>query len=159
MKSIQFLRNVYKRNIGTMDNGSVIDDFVKLLRFLIKCLLLECGFCAMSYASSPLLIYICTGELEPIFPWYLPGTKPNSTVDYIQNLPYQSFANYSAAGIFTFFDAMFTFQMVHVTLLSNILRSKIWTINQMVTDKNPSSTMNVRINLRNLILLQKEMLS
>lgn len=128
------------------------------LRPCIKLVFFNYSACIASFLLFPALIYIFTGSLVEIVPLNVPGTRMYSSTGYALNSFYHLFVLMSALGEYIYFDASFTFQMLHVFLLSNIIKNKIQEINRLVSVRKSSPAL-IKLEFRNLFLIHNEMLT
>lgn len=148
--------NVYERNITTREHFVLFCDFTILLEKVIKTLIIECGLTIVAFLAAPGILYILGGsQLEPILPFVIPGTTLNTTSGYILNYIHQFYAiSICGLGVYTLFALYFSFLILHVILLVNTMRSNLGFINKTALDKGP--VLEIRINLRNLVLIHNE---
>lgn len=156
-QTIDFLKQIYETNLKTLENQRVLVNFTKILRTCVKLIIFNYTFCVSSFYLSPVIIYSVTGSADPIMPLFLPGTSPDSMVGFTISTIYHLFAIFCAGAVYIFFDVLFAVQVLHVILMSNILRNKICAINEMVTAKNPSHP-EIIVNFRNVLIIHNEIL-
>lgn len=110
---------------------------------------------------TPLILYIVCGiKLEPALPIYLPGTSRETIDDYCLNIVYQILFMTYAGFAYASFDLLFIFQILHITLLTKILVSKIRYVSDLVgnVQQRRHQLEEININLRNIVLLHNELL-
>lgn len=130
---------------------------MKLLRLCIKLMIICYSILATGVVLiPPISYYLDPTKLEPIIPVCLPWTSLDTTSEYILNLIYQGLCIIYGLIAYVFFDIIFLFKILHVSLLTNILRKKIGSITEMLTEKAPD--IELKINIRNIIQLHKEVL-
>lgn len=156
-QTINFLKQIYNSNLKTPENQAIFTEFSKILRFCARLIIFNYSFCVASFYLSPMIIYFVTGSAEPIMPLFLPGTSPESVTDYCINTVYHIFAIFCAGAVYIFFDVLFAVQVLHVILMTNILRNKIRAINDMVSAKN-QSRFEIIVNFRNIMIIHNEIL-
>lgn len=89
----------------------------------------------------------------------LPGTSPGNVRDFTINIVYQMIAFYVGILKYTYFDILFLFQMLHIILLTNIMRSKIGAVSDMASMKQVGSNIfKIDINMRNVVMVHMEIL-
>lgn len=98
-----------------------------------------------------ILYYFDSTKLAPIAPMCLPWTTLD---DYAINIIFQIVSVFYGFIAHTFFDTIFLFQILHVILLTAILRAKIRRMAAMM-GKGPSD-FKLKIILRNIIQLHIE---
>lgn len=87
---------------------------------------------------------------------YLPKTAPGTM--FLPNFLFQTVLSGWAATSYTFFDVLFTIQVIHVSLLANILREKIKALRRIAAIRKPNR-MEIVVNLKNIFKCHKEMLT
>lgn len=155
---MDFLDHVYSRNAKSAFNRETIENFMSKLRPCIKLVFFNYSACIASFLIFPVLIYMFTGTLVEMLPLIVPGFNLDSPGGFALNSVYHLFLLASALGVYIYFDASFTFQMLHVFLLSDIIRNKIEEINRLVSIRK-SDAMLIKIEFRNLFLIHNEMLT
>lgn len=157
-KSVQFLTQIYEENQRTLENQHLFDEFINILSICIKIMMLNFVCLMTTVVCSPLIAYIFFSDamLEPILPYYIPGTGPNSY--FALNIIHQLYGSFIGLAKYISFDILFAVQCLHIILLTKILRNKIRAINQMLTARKQNH-FEIMVNFRNIIELHKEMLA
>lgn len=153
--NIKFLSNVYEENVGSSENWPIFDRFIKILSICIKLLIGEYLVCSTLCILFPGVYYLATNLKMLIAPIFLPAMSIDSPDHFAFNIIDQVFRVYLAAFILILFDTIFTLQMLHVILLTNILRHKIRAINEISVVRVPSS-LEIMINLKNVVKFHVE---
>lgn len=163
LSSIEFLTNMYEQNGRTADNRQIFADFTKLLKLFVKFLIVDYSLCIVAYHVSPVVVHYfgAQSEWKTMLPWFLPGTSPetnsNSWLSYWLNMCYQSPAVLMGGIAYAFFDVLLAVLILHTILLTNILRTKVQTIDEKISTAE-WRPLEIYLNFRNLILLHDEML-
>lgn len=89
-------------------------------------------------------------------PMCLPWTTLDRIDEFVLNTIYHVFSLLCALIAYILFDTLFLLQIMHVILLTSILVRKIRHTNCMIRNKSPE--LEVKINIRNMVLLHNEML-
>lgn len=155
-KSISFITKVYKENVDVVENSQVFSTFVTIYITAINILIIICATVYFSHVLLPLAVYPFTDTWQPIIPIYL--TTSRSTVCVILNYCIQFIEFFFGSASYVFFDLLLAFLILHVILLTRILRKKINDIKLMALAKNPSY-FDIKMNLRNVIMLHSELLA
>lgn len=142
----------------TLENNETIDSFIKILQTCSKVIISNYSICVVSFYASPGIIYLITGSVDTIMPNFLPGTSPDTVWGCTLSTIYHIYAIFCAGSVYIFFDVLFAVQVLHVILLSKILRNKIRAIDDMVDVEHPSHY-TIMVNFRNVLVLHNEMLS
>lgn len=160
-KSIIFLADVYEANLKTNEHRCIFDRFIKHTKRFVKWVWF-CGvFIFASYVISPALLYLFDNtHLEPMIPWVLPGTSSSSDdmTDYLINTAYNVYAIFCGVGVYGLYALIFAFLLLHVSLLTDIIRHKLKAIDQIAAAERPS-IYEIKINLRNIVLIHNEVTS
>lgn len=156
--SINFLKQIYEANSNTLENQDAINWFIKILQTCSKIIISNYSICVISFYASPAIIYLVTGSADTIMPIFLPGTSPNTVWGCTLSTIYHIYAIFCAGGVYIFFDVLFAVQVLHIILLSKILRNKIRAIDAMVDVEHPSHY-EIMVNFRNVLVLHNELLS
>lgn len=155
---MDFLVKVYEQNRNSVENRPIFDKFIKILKMCVQFICVEFWLCTIACCAYPAATYYFSHGtvLVQIQPWFLPTTNANSYLSYSLNIFYEFVAVCYAAASYSFFDSLLALQILHVILLTNILRHKIQMLNKMVETKEWSHS-EIGVNLRNTILLYEEM--
>lgn len=160
-KSLKYLAKIYEQNQNSAENLSIFSKFTQILTFLAKLIIMDYAVCVSAFVLSPALTYLFIDSVELILPWYVPGTSRESTIELVVNLFLQG-AAMSYAGIsYAFYNVLFVVQILHVILMTNILRAKLRAISQLAeanAAKEIAAHTGALINLRNVILLYTELI-
>lgn len=153
--AIGFLEQIYLVNTKSSSNNQIFTDFTALLSKIITALKWIGVLALIIYITSPAILYLIDdSHLESIFPWVLPGTMPGSTnmQHYIINQTFNVFITFWAIDYYILFAMLFTFLLMHVTLLSNIMSNNVLGIDRMLLGKCPSNY-EIKMKLKNVILM------
>lgn len=157
VKSVRFLIQIYEQNKSPIENYLSFHRFEKINKICAQLILLDYGWCFIVIITSPLMIYMLSGSRETILPIYFPGMSLDSIQHYIINMIPQSFLCALSAVIYAYFDLLFVVQLLHVILMTDILRQKARAISQMAAASRQTSHVEISLNLRNVINLHNEM--
>lgn len=158
-KSIAFLTKVLQQNEGSTENLTIFNKSFKLISICGKLMILVYSFAIIFVCTIPLILYIVCGiEWEPALPMYLPGTSRESIDDYCLNIVYQILLLIYSGVAYCSFDLLLIFQILHITLLTNILMNKMRYVSDLVGNEQPRRQLELMRNLRNIVLLHNEML-
>lgn len=153
--SIEYLDEIYKRNETTDENLTLFTEFIEKLKPIATSPLIGSSIMSAAIAISAVLIYFLSdSELAVLLPMYLPGTSLGTHTGYAINVSYQMFSIYTAILTYTFHDVLLMFQLFHVILLTNIMRSKIRAVSRMAAKEQ----INIDLNMRNVILIHVDIL-
>lgn len=158
LNSIDFLDRVYGQNVKSTANKVTFDDLLGKLKLIIKLIFTAYITICFLFLLSPAIIYIVTGVFYPMLPLFIPGTGPDSFSGIALSSIYHCCAIINSVITYYFFDAIFAFQILHVALLSNIIRNKVQEVNRLVSVPN-SSSLEIKIKFRNLLLIHNEMIT
>lgn len=158
-EAIAFLEEIYIVNTNSIENRTTFAEFTTLLVKTMKSLIAAavCAFC--TYMVSPAVLYLIDdSHLEPIVPWVLPGTSPGSTnmQHYLINQIFNVFVVFWSIDFYLLFAMFFTFLLLHVALLSNVMTNKLHGIDRMLLDKTMSNYA-IKMRLQNIILMHNEL--
>lgn len=153
-ESIVYLDNVYKNNLNTDENWFIFKKFMRILQKCVNIIFGNYATLLVMFHISPIVVFISTESLfEPIYACYIPGTEQYPYLNYSE----QFVRLFAMVAVYLFYDALFLFEILHVTLMANILQNKICAINRMAMEKLPSKYEMI-VNLRNVILLHHDLL-
>lgn len=155
VKSIRLLIRVYEQNEHHIENRLCFIRFARILKISSQLLIINYIGGVLLCVCNPAILYYLNGTREVITAVLLPGTAIETNLQYGLNLAYQFYIIVSAGFIFTYFDLLFIVQLLHVMLMTNILRHKIVAISKMAATNE--SQMDVSLNLRNIINLHIEL--
>lgn len=153
-KSTKFLSAIYKQNLHNEENWPVINDFVKLLTTCVQILIADYVFAVLSAFSGPAIIYFLDGERELIIPTCFPGTSLASMADYALNITYQAFVCIACGCIYLYFDMLILVLVLHVSLLTDILRKKM---RRVMAAEKQLTHLEITMSFRNFINMQNEL--
>lgn len=159
--ALKFLERIYLANAKSVENRALMQNFSDSLEKLIKSLILVAIIAYFIFITSPLILYfIDDSQLIPILPWVWPGTLPGTTRprDYVINQAYNLFAMFLAIDFYMILTVHFTFFLLHVMLLNNIMSIQLEAIDHQVSSRNPSLC-GIKFSLRNIILMHNELSS
>lgn len=152
---------MYEQNLVSQNNWKIFDRFVIILGVFLKLIIFECTVVCLSFIISPIILYALDNsklELNVPFPFFLPGTSPDSFYDFELNVIYQSLGTLIISIFYAFFEMIFVIQILHVILLTNLLKSKIKTLNN-INGESEACRVKVNKDLVKIILLHNELLS
>lgn len=136
----------------------MFEKFISKLKLCVKFVFYNFSVCLLGYFMSPGLIYLLKGSVDFILPAFIPGIDPFSNWGYPITTIYHIYIGFLSVGVYLFSDGLFTVQVLHVSLLSDILRNEIRKIDKLVASSNASATWT-RIHFRNLLMLHNEMVT
>lgn len=153
-KPIEFLSAIYKQNQHDAENQAVLHRFVNYLTFGSKALIGAYIFAVLAAFSGPAIIYLLDGGREMMIPTCIPGTSADSVGGYSVNIVDQTLVCLASGFIFLYFDLLILIMVMHVSLLTDILRQKV----RMVSSREQRlSHQQITANFRNIIGMQKEL--
>lgn len=157
IESMQRLKKIYEQSERNAENATIFLDFVKLLGLCIKSMVIAYLIGLIAYWFTPaLLYYFDSTKLVPMTPMCLPWTTLNTTDGYVLNSIHHAFVAIFAIGGYLFFDTFFLLQIMHTTLLANILRKKIRSVRRVLADG--ATDLKLKVHVRNIVQLHIEML-
>lgn len=158
-KAIDFLEKIYIANTNSTENRQLFIDFTILLSKIINILKWIAIAAFFTYITSPAVLYLVDdSHLESILSWVIPGTMPGSAniKHYIINQVFNFFVIFWAVDYYILFAMIFTFLLLHVKLLANIMRNKVYGMDRVLLGKRPSNY-EIKMRLKNIILLHNEL--
>lgn len=125
---VRFLRSFYQRNESSIQNKATINGFGDILTKAAQMVIINYVFCTMMCFVSPICVYLWSGSRVDILPIVVPGTTFVAPLEYAFNLVVQSFFVFVACTNFLHYDLLFLVPVLHIKLLTDILRQKLRTI-------------------------------
>lgn len=157
VKSIRFLTQIYETIENNIENSFSSSRFAKILKVCAELIMLNYGCCILACITCPIIIYLLSGAHELMIPIYMPGMSLDSIEHYALNMIPQPFLSIYSGIIYAYFDLLFVIQMLHVILMTDILRQKVRAISEMAAASRQISHYEISLNLRNVINLHIEM--
>lgn len=162
IQSIEFLKNIYIKSQRSGDIDGVFASFQNTLRQCVTIIIVGYSWSCIIIASTPLILYSFDNSIvQPMVPVCLPGTSIyRSAYDYALNCLFSFLILLYGHIVQIHFDALLIIQVLHVILLSNILRQKVNCINGYTLDGQDkmAAHFEMKINVRNIVLCHNEFL-
>lgn len=151
-KNINYLCNLYERKYKAPENLAIFDSFLKQLTLCLRILGTNYSICAISFIISPVIDYILNGwtVLEPIVPYFWPGMSLDNTVHFGINFVQQAISMCYTGLIYIFYNLVFVFQVLHVILMTNMLKANIRIVSKLAHEPKPSF-LKISMYLRTII--------
>lgn len=156
--SIHSLETIYLQSAANEGNIMILTKFVRLLKRSISFIFTNFILCQTAFITAPGLIYLLTGSVLLILPSPIPGVDHTTTFGYILNMLYHACMVSLAAGLYIYSDGLLTVQVLHVILMSNILRKRIQDVSVMSSPESPHRSA-VHIHFRNILILHNDMMT
>lgn len=158
LTSLKFLSKIYEQNRQTIANRIVLSRFGRILYFCAKLLLIDYIVVGILAILSPALLYYFANIKEYIAPVWLPGLPLNYCHEYPINMLFQALIVYCGCIYYLYFDILFVVQVLHVILLVEIMRQKVREISTMAINRQRFNAIDIKFNVRNIILMHNELL-
>lgn len=158
-RNLNYLKTVYEKKYKTYENWPIFINFISLLKPCVKIMVINYAVCTVSFIVGPIIVYIFSNTaMEPLLPYFFPGLSPNCRVTFAINYIQQIYVMLYAFGAFTLHNVLFFVQILHVILLTNIQKTKIWRISRMAAAPEPSY-LKISMYLRTIVIAHNECLA
>lgn len=152
------LDNVYRQNWNGHKNQEILNRFTKMLMRFLRFVFINCAASLAGAIFFTIIWNRYSTEYRCFMPAHLPGVPIGTADGFAVNAIWQLGVFAYAGSTYAFFDGLNALLMLHVILLTNILRSKFQTINELAADQR-SSQAEIRERIKNVIVLQNELRS
>lgn len=156
--ALAFLDIIYERNRFGQENQKILNEYTKLLTTFLKIMFLDYAVSNGSALIATILLNILSSEYVYVLPVYLPGLPIDSADGFELNSIWQLISCVYAATAYTYFDALHALLVLHVHLMTNILRNKVRIISEMAAEVRPSQK-EIFERIKNVIFLHNELRS
>lgn len=149
-----FCLKIYKANTKSSPNKTYLGKSVKLTVFLFKNGMILLITTATLTSIKPCILYILTGELDPILPTHFPGINEQEAIGYTILAVFHLYIMFVfAVGTAGVDLSLMTF-VIHTYTMSNIFKNAVNDLNGLIGLKARNN--DIRSSLNNLILMHND---
>lgn len=154
---MQFLETVYVANIRNTSNQKILINTATLAKVIVTMIELLYLSSALLYLINPVSAYITKGEFETLLFVFIPGVDPKRPIGYAVHLVYHlMMVFFGVAG--TCCSDIFCFStVIQLRPMQQILRQNIRELNEMLAKSPYTETALVKMQLRNILLMHKDL--
>lgn len=136
----------------------ILNKFTKFLSIFLRILLIDYACSAAILLTTVIVVNMFSSEYFYVAPIYLPGVPIDTASGFVLHMIQHCSSMVHGFTTYAFFDGLNVLLVLHVLLMTNILREKVRIISEMAAEKQPSQQQLFE-SIKELIFLERELRS